>query len=212
MIGRHFDLLLLADVVGEANIDDRLADMQALDLVRRESKSDDRVFKHALVRDALYQSLLTERRKSLHLKIAEEIERRSGNRLTEMAEVLAHHYCQTDRAEKAFTYLSMAGTKSLGVYSLDEAMTHFTAARRLLDENPDCASDGQVADLLVPLSSMLIFTLKISATIDLLEHYLSRLNRLGDDLRVVLIRSNHVYGLWASTRFQEATTVLREIR
>ena len=66
-----------------------------------ESKSSDYAFKHALVRDALYQSLLTEAAHALHLKIAEEIERRSGNRLTEVAEVLAHHYSQTDRVEQS---------------------------------------------------------------------------------------------------------------
>ena len=42
----------------------------------------------------------------------------------------------------------MAGAKSLGVYSLDEASAHFTAALALLDKNPACASDGQVADFL----------------------------------------------------------------
>jgi hypothetical protein len=49
------------------------------------------------------------RHNALHLKVAEEIERRSGNRLTEVAEVLAHHYSQTGHAVKAFAYLSMAG-------------------------------------------------------------------------------------------------------
>ena len=110
--------------------------MQALDLVLREGNSDDYAFKHALVRDALYQSLLAEPRTFLHLKIAEEIERRSNNRLTEVAEVLAHHYSQTESAEKAFAYLSMAGSKSLSVYSLDEAAIDFTAALALLDKNP----------------------------------------------------------------------------
>ena len=155
MIGRRFDPQLLAAAVGETDIDARLAAMQALDLVRREGKSSDYAFKHALVRDALYQSLLTEPRKALHVKIAEEIERRSGNRLTEVAEVLAHHYSQTDRADKAFAYLSMAGSKSLSVYSLDEAATHFTAALALLDKNPDCASDDQVAEFLVSYALLL---------------------------------------------------------
>ena len=123
VVGRRFDPELLIVAVNESNIDARLAAMQALDLIRRESKSSDYVFKHALVRDALYQSLLTGPRAALHLKIAEEIERRSCNRLTEVAEVLAHHYGQTDYADKAFAYLSMAGSKSLSVYSLDEAAT-----------------------------------------------------------------------------------------
>ena len=132
---------LLAVVVGNANIYARLTAMQELDLVRRESKLGNYSFKHALVRDALYQSLLSEPRKALHLRIAEEIERRSGNRLIEVAETLAHHYSQTDRTSKAFAYLSMAGNKSLSVYSLDEATAYFSSALAFLDKNPDCASD-----------------------------------------------------------------------
>ena len=84
VIGRRFDPQLLAGAIGASDVDVRLAAMQALDLVHRERKSDNYVFKHVLVRDALYQSLLTEARKELHLKIGEEIERRSGNRLNEL--------------------------------------------------------------------------------------------------------------------------------
>ena len=181
VIGRQFEPQLLAVVVGNANIYARLTAMQALDLVLRESKSGDYAFKHALVRDALYQSLLTEPRKSLHLKIAEEIERRSGNRLTEVAEVLAHHYCQTDRAEKAFTYLSMAGSKSLSVYSLDEASAHLTAALALLDKNPASVSDAQLADFFVSYALLLNIRLQVRVMIEVLTRYLLRIDRLGDD-------------------------------
>jgi predicted ATPase len=155
VIGRQFDSQLLAAILKETDVDERLAAMQALDLVRLNAKGDC-TFKHALVRDALYESLLTEARNALHLKIAEEIERRSGNRLAEVAEILAHHYSQTAASKKAFTYLSMAGSKSLGVYSLDEATTHFSAALALLDKDPDCASDDQVADFLVVMSRCLL--------------------------------------------------------
>jgi len=61
----------------------------------------------------------------LHLIVAEEIERKSNNRLIEVAEVLAHHYRQTSNARKSFLYLAMAGSKSLNVYSLEEASNHF---------------------------------------------------------------------------------------
>ena len=175
VIGRRFDPKLLAVAAEETDIDDRLAAMQALDLVRTDGRSTDYVFKHALVRDALYQSLLTERRHGLHAKIAEEIERRSGNRLTEVTEILAHHYSQTDHTDKAFSYLSMAGSKSLGVYSLDEASIHFTAALALLDKAPDCASDDQVADFLVSYTQLLDMSLEVKATIALLERYLARI-------------------------------------
>ena len=149
VIGRRFDPELLAGVIRETDVDSRLAAMQALDLVRSDSKSSDYAFKHALVREALYQSLLTDPRKALHFKIAGEIERRRANRLTEVAEELAHHYSQTNHVDKAFAYLSLAGNKSLRVYSLSEAGAHLSAALSLLDNNADCASDDQVAEFLV---------------------------------------------------------------
>ena len=155
VIGRRFDSELLAVAAEETDIDNRLASIQALDLVHTDGGSTDYVFKHALVRDALYESLLTERRQGLHARIAEEIEHRSGNRLAEVAEILAYHYSHTSRVGKAFAYLSLAGTKSLSVYSLDEAATHLTAALALLDKNPDCASDAQVTDFLLSYLSLL---------------------------------------------------------
>ena len=149
-------------------------------------------------------------RTALHLKIAEEVERRSGNRLTEVAEVLAHHYSQTDRAEKAFAYLSMAGSKSLSVYSVDEATTHFTAALALLDKNPDCASDDQVADFLVSYTLLLNVSYQYLVLIDVVERYLARIDRLGDDPRAVRIRHHYGFTLVWNTRYREAAAMQRE--
>jgi predicted ATPase len=149
VIGRRFDSRLLAAVDGGSDIEPRLAAMQALDLVHPDGKFGDYAFKHALVRDALYQSLLTGPRTALHLKIAEEVERRNATRLAEAAETLAHHYGQTDRFDKAFAHLALAGAKSLGVYSLEEAEKYLAPAIALLELNPECASDQQVAELLV---------------------------------------------------------------
>jgi class 3 adenylate cyclase/tetratricopeptide (TPR) repeat protein len=210
VIGRRFNPQLLAVAVGETDIDARLATMQALDLVHADARSRDYLFKHALVRDAIYQSLLTEPRTALHLKIAEEVERRSGNRLAEVAEVLAHHYRQTSCADKAFAYLSMAGGKSVSVYSLDEAATHFHAALALLDKNPDCASDDQVAEFLVSFTLLLHMTMQLRALIETLERYLMRVDRLGDDPRAVLIRHQYVFALLWSARYREAAIIQRE--
>jgi predicted ATPase len=60
---------LLAAVFGEKDIDARLAAMQTLDLIRQ--RRIDFMFKHALVRDALYQSLLSEARTALALIVIE---------------------------------------------------------------------------------------------------------------------------------------------
>jgi predicted ATPase len=74
VIGRRFDPELLANVLNEGEVDDRLASMHALDLIHQKSKTGDFEFKHALVRDALYNNLLSEARASLHSKHC------SGNR------------------------------------------------------------------------------------------------------------------------------------
>ena len=96
-----------------------------------------------------------------------------------MAEVLAYHYSQTDHADKAFTYLSRAGSKSLSVYSVDEASTHLNAALALLDKNPDCAVDDQVADFLVSFTLLLNLKLEVRVMIAVLERYLARVDSLG---------------------------------
>ena len=210
VIGRQFDPDLLAAVDGRTDVRERLAEMRSLDLVRPQSKSNDYEFKHALVRDALYQSLLSEARRTLHLKIADEIERRSGNRLIEVAEVLAYHYSQTGQPAKAFIYLSMAGRKGLGIYSLEEATIHFAAALSVLDKNPNCASDDQVADFFVGYTQLLNMSVRIEAMIKVLARYLSRIDRLGDDPKVILIRHHYTFALLWNTRYREAAEVQRE--
>ena len=209
VIGRQFDPILLTSVVGEKGIDNRITAMEALGLVLRDA-SDDYAFKHALVRDALYQSLLAEPRTLLHLKIAEEIERRSGNRLTEVAEVLAHHYSQTGRTAKAFAYLSMAGSKSLSVYSLDEAASHFAAALALLDKKSDNVTDDEVADFLVSYMLLLNMSGKMGTIINVLERHLAQVDRLGVDQRAVIIRHHLVFALIYNSRYRDAAAVQRE--
>ena len=126
--------------------------MEALDLVQRAERSDDYAFKHALIRDALYNGLLSERRSDLHLKVAEELERRAGNRLTEIAEALAYHYAATTGAHKAFAYLSMAGDKSLDVYAISEAEKYFRQALSLFEAQKTCSDQSSVAHVVVRLS------------------------------------------------------------
>jgi class 3 adenylate cyclase len=212
VIGRRFDPQLLAaaaDVGGD--VDARLAAMRALDLVHSEGKSDEYAFKHALVRDALYQSLLTGPRAALHLKTAEEIERRSGNRLAEVVETLAHHYGQTDRADKAFAYLAMAGAKSLSAYSFDEAGNHFAAAITLLNEHPDCAPDQQIAEFLVDYTMYSNLSLKLNSTIEIVDHYMPSFDRFGYSGTCALVYHHYVFALLMSARYSDAATAQNKL-
>ena len=212
VIGRRFDPQLLAAVVdGGSDLDSRLASMQSLDLVHLDGKFADYSFKHALVRDALYQSLLTGPRIALHFKIAEEVERRHDNRLIEAAETLAHHYGQTDRFDKAFAYLALAGAKSLGVYSLEEAEKHLAAAIALLEMNPKCASDQQVADLLIDYTLLSNLSMRFNSTTKIVERFKFRLDRLGANPSCVFVQHHYVFALSSSARFREAETAQADL-
>jgi tetratricopeptide (TPR) repeat protein len=131
--------------------------------------------------------------------------------LAEVAEVLAHHYGQTDRADKAFTYRAMAGGKSLAVYSLDEAQTHLSAAAALLDQSPDCATDNEVADFLVNYLLLLNLVHHLRELIPIIERYRPRIDRLGNDRRVVLILHQRVISLVWTNRYREAAAAQDEI-
>jgi class 3 adenylate cyclase len=205
VIGRRFDPRLLAvaaDVGGD--VDARLAAMRALDLVHTDGKSGDYAFKHALVREALYQSLLTAPRAALHLKIAEEIERQGGNNLADAVEMLAHHYGQTDRADKAFAYLAMAGAKSLWAYSFDEAGNHFAAAIVLLDEHPNCSGYQQIAEFLVDYTMYSNLSLKLNSTIKIVDHYMSSFDRFEYSGTCALVYHHYVFALLLSGRYADA--------
>ena len=208
VIGRRFDPELLAAAVGATeDINARLRAMQAIDLVHPEGKSGHYAFKHTLVRDALYQSLLTGPRVALHLKIAGEIEHRSSNRLAEVVEALAHHYSLTESTAKAFAYLAMAGAKSLRVYSLDEAYNYFAAAIKLLDKNADCASDQQVVELLVDYTLCANMSLRWKSVTETVERFMSSIDRQNDSSKCVLIQHQFVLALLWSGRYREAERV-----
>jgi class 3 adenylate cyclase len=179
VIGRRFDAELLR-AVAEANPAGPLDTATALDLVHRDQKSGSHFFKHALVRDALYESLLTAPRAALHLRVAEEIERRSGKRIEEVVEVLAHHYARANLADKAFFYLSAAGRRSLDVYSLDEADRQFCQALRLVDSDPRCASAHAVADTVTFLLQVMYLKGDQHEVRRVAERYMPTLEAMGD--------------------------------
>jgi class 3 adenylate cyclase len=81
VIGRRFNVEILAAVVGdEGDLGKRLAALEAQDLLRRDDAPRDFAFRHALLRDVLYDSLLGADRAALHLRIAAEIEHRNTGR------------------------------------------------------------------------------------------------------------------------------------
>ena len=79
------------------------------------------VFKHALVQDAAYGTLLRKQRRALHAQIAEALERLFADVAERQPELLAHHYTEADLIEKAAVLWGKAGQRSLERSALVEA-------------------------------------------------------------------------------------------
>jgi predicted ATPase len=112
-------------------------------------------FKHALVQDAAYESLLRRRRDALHGMIAEAIEAVEGERVSEQAALLAHHYARSAHPEKAIGYALQAGDDSVKMHARAEAATHYGQALGIAQGLPDSeeAQRSQI-DAVVKLASV----------------------------------------------------------
>ena len=117
VIGTDVPLALLQAVADEP--EDRLrrglAELQATEFLYETRLFPDLeyTFRHALTHEVAYQYLLLERRKALHARVVDAIERLYGDRLTEQAETLAHHALRGEAWEKAVAYVRQAGGKAM---------------------------------------------------------------------------------------------------
>jgi len=94
-------------------------------------------FKHALTHDVAYGSLLTGRRRALHGRAMEALERLNADRLSEQVERLAHHAVRGEIWEKAITYLRQAGVKAVSRAANQEAVALLDQALQVLTHLPE---------------------------------------------------------------------------
>ena len=93
-------------------------------------------FKHALIQDAAYQSLLKSRRQSYHLRIAQVLETQFPQVLAHQPELLAHHFQEAGHIIEAISYYQHAGHRAIGRFACVEAISHFTQGLKLLQTLP----------------------------------------------------------------------------
>jgi class 3 adenylate cyclase len=211
-MGRRFDPGLLSLVVPrEGGIGAALQRLTSQDYIFREPNSAEFAFKHVLLRDSVYQSLLSELRAALHLAIAEAIARRAGDRLTEAAEVLAYHYDRTDRRDLAFRFNALAGTKSLGTFSLGEGNRYFARALELYEQDPTCAGDDALAAFLADYALSLNISLQVNTMKELAARVRPILDRIGDSLYHVHFLHHYAACLLCNASYREAYAVQQDL-
>jgi ABC-type oligopeptide transport system substrate-binding subunit/class 3 adenylate cyclase len=133
-LGRTFALPLLEGVLGEVPADS-LHELQRLGLLRQSRRwpQPEYRFRHALIQETAYRTLLNEQRKRLHRRAAEWLEDRYAGREGEALGLLAYHWLRAEDQEKAADYLLRAGDKARLEYALDEAIEHYRDLLPLLE-------------------------------------------------------------------------------
>jgi len=141
VIGREFSYELIQPVVQRPEPElktalDRLTDGGLL-FCRGTQPHSSYLFKHALVQDAAYATLLRARRQQLHAAIAAALEAEFPEIVAAQPELLAHHYTEAGLRQQAIDYWLRAGERANNGSANPEAIAHLTRGLKLLDDLPD---------------------------------------------------------------------------
>lgn len=153
VIGRNFFYKVLVEISDEkdkVSIDqilDRLKETQLI-LERKRMAEVEYMFKHALVQEAVYSTLIAKQRKELHFKVAKAIEKVFHDRLTDFYGTLAFHYTLADDLTEAENYLTRAGEKALKSAASTEAISYYKDALAIYRRKYGRSTDpGKIAML-----------------------------------------------------------------
>ena len=134
VIGREFSYSLMREVGGrdETALKHALVKLERAELVFRRGAPPEAIysFKHALVRDAAYESLLKSRRYQLHGQIARTLEEKFPDIVVSQPEIVAHHFTEAGLVEPAIGYWLKAGNLAL-TRSANAAVGHLKQGLKL---------------------------------------------------------------------------------
>jgi class 3 adenylate cyclase/predicted ATPase len=206
-IGREFSHALLASVTRETE-PELAAPLERLlqsGLLSREGTPPDAtyLFKHALVQDAAYGTLLREPRRALHARIAEALESQFPDAAESRPELLARHCTEAGLIEKAAGLWGKAGRQSLARSALKEAAAHLTHGLAQIATLPSTpASRREQIALQVGLVNAIMQTKGYAApeTKESLEQarvFIERAAALGEPLEDPLALFLILYGIWS---------------
>ena len=151
VIGRSFDLGVLKQLTHRnGRLDSHI--QYLLDASLIEPARDEYMFRHVLIQEAAYDSILLKKRAELHLQIGETLEELHADRIEEFAPLLAFHYYSASDS-RSLKYDILAGEKATRLYANTEAATHFSRALEVAKRNG--SDHRQLVELYTQLGSVL---------------------------------------------------------
>ena len=140
-IGREFSFQMMSAITGldDDELTNNLEQIVAAEILNREGTPPEAIytFKHALIQDAAYDSLLSANRRQNHLNIANVLETEFPETKETTPEILAQHFTQGGETQKGIQYWLQAGQRAQGQSANNEAISHFDAGLQLVQELDD---------------------------------------------------------------------------
>jgi predicted ATPase len=208
-IGRTLSHDLLAAVVRkpEAELQSALDRLMAAGLLFRQGVPPHAtyLFKHALVQDAAYGTLLREPRRALHARIAETLESQFTDIAENQPELLARHCTEAALIEKAVDLWGKAGQRSLDRSALAEAVEQLTRGVKLIATVP---STPRVRRQEIKLQAALVTVLlhvkgytasETKAAAERARELIEQAEALGEPPDDPLVLFSVLYGLWGAS-------------
>ena len=214
-IGREFSYPLLQAVVGrdEATLKASLAQLEESELVFRsgEPPAARYTFKHALVQDTAYESLLKSRRQILHQQIAETLRDKFADTVEAEPELLAHHFTQAGVTEPAVEYWGKAGDLALRRSAFKEAIAHLGKAIEMTEAMGSDEKVGARERLHLQVAyGNAMFAVRGFAAPETAAAF-ERARQLADGDLNSAERYSAIYGLWAGSYVRGELAPMREL-
>jgi class 3 adenylate cyclase/tetratricopeptide (TPR) repeat protein len=213
VIGRQFTFAWLDAIAPQrdSELEAALVRLGAAGIVFPEGRSQERSysFKHALVRDAAYESLLLSRRREWHERIARALEERFPETAANEPELLAHHFGAAGLGLLACDYRMHAGDRAIRRSAYTEAIAHFSAGLNIAETLLDAADHKcRHLDFLLKLGPALMVVHGMQSAE--VEYAYRRAAEIGESLGDVTALYKAKWGLWLSANVRHKTALARD--
>ena len=215
VIGREFDCSLLAEVVALSGsaLDGAVRKLLAAQLVVIGGMSDQTLlFRHALIQDTAYQSLLSRKRRQYHQAIADTIVKSHPGIVATQPELVARHYTDARRADLALPYWKKAGERALERSANYEAVDHFSNVLAVVEGLPEGPNrDRQLLAARLRLAEAMREAGRAAAAIEHFHTAAERARAMADIPSFVRAALGYEDALWiAGVPLDPSIAILRE--
>jgi len=191
VIGREFGLRLLTRISEVApGVEQSVDTLKRLEFIHetRVFPELEFIFKHGVIQDVTYGSLLAPRRREVHAAIGRAIEELYADRLEDHAAFLAYHYARSEHGDKALQYALIAGDRAARMYASTEAKTFYEQALAITRGLPPSpAADRSQIDAVLKLAAVGVTRQDIERDLANLEQARALTEKLPDQRRLAQV-------------------------